>query len=259
LSVPGAARAAPIRSAAVLKPERGCVTRISCPQLVSPTGCRSRTGSKLICGYRLRFITSVFTLTSSVLPSGAARTTASVPMLPEAPARLSTTTGRLRRSDRRGPSVRAIKSMPVPGVKGTISRSGPSLGWAAATPAVLSSKAAIRRRRTGEIRWAMNRLQSLACYLLWAPRAPPSSVESRVFAAHTMNLDELYQRPGFLLRRTHQISAAVFESACAEVGLTPAQYGVLTVLAAEPGLDQTRLARALAFDKVTVMRVLKGL
>ncbi|MBX3610019.1 MAG: MarR family transcriptional regulator [Hydrogenophaga sp.] len=72
-------------------------------------------------------------------------------------------------------------------------------------------------------------------------------------------LADLYQRPGFLLRRTHQISAAVFESACAEVGLTPAQYGVLTVLATEPGLDQTRLARALAFDKVTVMRVLKGL
>jgi len=74
-----------------------------------------------------------------------------------------------------------------------------------------------------------------------------------------MTLSDLYQRPGFLLRRTHQISAAVFESACAEVGLTPAQYGVLTVVGAEPGLDQTRLARALAFDKVTVMRVLKGL
>ena len=69
----------------------------------------------------------------------------------------------------------------------------------------------------------------------------------------------LYQRPGFLLRHAHQISTAVFESACASVGLTPAQYGVLTVLASEPGLDQTRLARALAFDKVTVMRVLHGL
>lgn len=70
---------------------------------------------------------------------------------------------------------------------------------------------------------------------------------------------DIYQRPGFLLRRTHQISAAVFENACAEVALTPAQYGVLTVLAAEPGIDQTRLSRALAFDKVTVMRVVKGL
>ncbi len=70
---------------------------------------------------------------------------------------------------------------------------------------------------------------------------------------------DLYQRPGFLLRRAHQISAAVFESACAGLGLTPAQYGVLRLLAEEPGIDQTRLARALAFDKVTVMRVLRGL
>jgi DNA-binding MarR family transcriptional regulator len=69
----------------------------------------------------------------------------------------------------------------------------------------------------------------------------------------------MYQRPGFLLRRAHQISAAVFENACADVGLTQAQYGALMVLASEPGIDQSRLARALAFDKVTVLRVLRGL
>lgn len=74
-----------------------------------------------------------------------------------------------------------------------------------------------------------------------------------------MPTQHLYQRPGFLLRRAHQIAAAVFESACADLRLTPAQYGVLMIVAAEPGLDQTRLARALAFDKVTVMRVLNGL
>jgi DNA-binding MarR family transcriptional regulator len=74
-----------------------------------------------------------------------------------------------------------------------------------------------------------------------------------------MQLREMYQRPGFLLRRTHQISAAIFESACADVGLTQAQYGALTVLASEPGIDQSSLARALAFDKVTVLRVLRGL
>ena len=74
-----------------------------------------------------------------------------------------------------------------------------------------------------------------------------------------MSLQELYQRPGFLLRRAHQISAAVFERACAELGLTPAQFGVLSVLAEQPGIDQSSLARALAFDKVTVLRVLQGL
>ncbi len=73
------------------------------------------------------------------------------------------------------------------------------------------------------------------------------------------DLARLYARPGFLLRRAHQISAAVFEDECSSVGLTPAQFGVLTVLASAPGLDQSSLARALGFDKVTVLRVLRGL
>lgn len=73
------------------------------------------------------------------------------------------------------------------------------------------------------------------------------------------SLSRLYARPGFLLRRAHQISAAVFEDACRDLGLTPAQFGVLTVLQAHPGLGQSSLARALGFDKVTVLRVLRGL
>ena len=73
------------------------------------------------------------------------------------------------------------------------------------------------------------------------------------------SLTRLYARPGFLLRRAHQISAAVFEDACRDLALTPAQFGVLTVLQANPGLGQSSLARALGFDKVTVLRVLRGL
>ncbi len=79
-----------------------------------------------------------------------------------------------------------------------------------------------------------------------APKPPPS-------------LSRLYARPGFLLRRAHQISAAVFEDECRQLQLTPAQFGVLTVLRAHPGLGQSSLARALGFDKVTVLRVLRGL
>jgi DNA-binding MarR family transcriptional regulator len=75
----------------------------------------------------------------------------------------------------------------------------------------------------------------------------------------TPDLSRLYSRPGFLLRRAHQISAAVFEDECRAVALTPAQFGVLTVLRAGPGMDQSSLARALGFDKVTVLRVLRGL
>jgi DNA-binding MarR family transcriptional regulator len=72
-------------------------------------------------------------------------------------------------------------------------------------------------------------------------------------------LSRLYARPGFLLRRAHQISAAVFEDECRDLGFTPAQFGVLTVLKSHPGLGQSSLARALGFDKVTVLRVLRGL
>jgi len=75
----------------------------------------------------------------------------------------------------------------------------------------------------------------------------------------SQSLSRLYARPGFLLRRAHQISAAVFEDECRVVGLTPAQFGVLTVVRASPGLDQSSLSRALGFDKVTVLRVMRGL
>ena len=84
---------------------------------------------------------------------------------------------------------------------------------------------------------------------------PPVSSSAKLPAS----LSRLYARPGFLLRRAHQISAAVFEDECRDLGLTPAQFGVLTVLKTHPGLGQSSLARALGFDKVTVLRVLRGL
>ena len=82
--------------------------------------------------------------------------------------------------------------------------------------------------------------------------APPAAAEFE-------SLAHLYQRPGFLLRRAHQISVAIFEKECAEVELTPAQYGVLNVLANSHGIDQSALSRALGLDRVTVLRVAKGL
>ena len=69
----------------------------------------------------------------------------------------------------------------------------------------------------------------------------------------------LYRRPGFLLRRAHQISVAIFESACADLGITPAQYAVLVVLRADATLDQSSVARAIGLDKVTVSLLLRGL
>lgn len=72
-------------------------------------------------------------------------------------------------------------------------------------------------------------------------------------------LARLYARPGFLLRRAHQISSSIFESECESIAVTPAQYSVLSALHVRPGQDQTSLARALGFDKVTILRVLHAM
>jgi DNA-binding MarR family transcriptional regulator len=72
-------------------------------------------------------------------------------------------------------------------------------------------------------------------------------------------LQLLYLRPGFLLRRAHQLSVGLFEEGCREVGLTPPQYGVLTIIAHVGGCDQSTVARALGFDRVTTLRIVRGL
>ena len=69
----------------------------------------------------------------------------------------------------------------------------------------------------------------------------------------------IYARPGFLLRRAHQLSVGLFERHCAEFGLTPPQYGVLNVLSYAPDIDQITLAKALGHDKVTVSHIVRGL
>ena len=72
-------------------------------------------------------------------------------------------------------------------------------------------------------------------------------------------LQLLYLRPGFLLRRAHQLSVGLFEDGCRELNLTPPQYGVLTIVAHAGGCDQATVARALGFDRVTTLRIVRGL
>ena len=72
-------------------------------------------------------------------------------------------------------------------------------------------------------------------------------------------MNTLYRRPGFLLRRAHQLSVGLFENECQSLKLTPPQFGVLHMLAHDKAMDQARLARALGLDKVTVLHVVRGL
>ncbi len=69
----------------------------------------------------------------------------------------------------------------------------------------------------------------------------------------------LWRRPGYLIRRLHQIHYALFFEECAEFGITPVQYGLLTILSTNPDADQVTLAQALGIDRTNVADVLRRL
>ena len=69
----------------------------------------------------------------------------------------------------------------------------------------------------------------------------------------------LEKRPGYLIRRLHQIHVALFQETCAEFEITPLQYSLLTALAKRGIADQTTLAADIALDRTTTTGALKRL
>ncbi|MDB5503484.1 MAG: transcriptional regulator, MarR family [Tardiphaga sp.] len=69
----------------------------------------------------------------------------------------------------------------------------------------------------------------------------------------------LPQRPGFLIRRLHQIHVALFQEACGGFEVTPLQYSLLSALAQRGTADQTTLAADIALDRTTTTGALKRL
>jgi DNA-binding MarR family transcriptional regulator len=72
-------------------------------------------------------------------------------------------------------------------------------------------------------------------------------------------LDELYGRPGFMLRRAHQIAVATFLEEAAAWGVTTSQFGALFVLSRIEGLDIVSLGRRLGMDRSTSALVVSRL
>ena len=73
------------------------------------------------------------------------------------------------------------------------------------------------------------------------------------------NREDFHTMPGHLIRRAHQISVAIFMEECAAHNVTPVQYACLSQIARQPGVDATRLASAVAFDRSTLGNVLERL
>jgi MarR family transcriptional regulator, lower aerobic nicotinate degradation pathway regulator len=69
----------------------------------------------------------------------------------------------------------------------------------------------------------------------------------------------LEQRPGYLIRRLHQIHVALFQEACTDFEMTPLQYSLLSALAVRGTADQTSLAADIALDRTTTTGALKRL
>jgi DNA-binding MarR family transcriptional regulator len=70
-------------------------------------------------------------------------------------------------------------------------------------------------------------------------------------------LGGLGDRPGFLIRRAHQISQSVFVDECSGLDITSTQFGILWILERAGELDQVGIARLLGFDRSTTALVVK--
>lgn len=70
---------------------------------------------------------------------------------------------------------------------------------------------------------------------------------------------DLWSRPGFLIRRLHQIHVALFLEECRAHEITPVQYAVLSVLHRGAALGQVSVAGEVGIDRNNAADVLRRL
>jgi len=70
---------------------------------------------------------------------------------------------------------------------------------------------------------------------------------------------DLAQRPGFLIRRLHQIHVALFAEECTGFDVTPVQYSIMSVISTHPGLDQSQISEEVGVDRATLANVVARL
>ena len=99
--------------------------------------------------------------------------------------------------------------------------------------------------------------------------SPPSSPRTRVAVAHrnpatskvtqAVDLDGLTGHLGYLIRRAQIWVFQDFIRTLASVDIRPAQYSVLTVINANPGLTQMALSKALGIERARLVHLLNAL
>jgi len=66
----------------------------------------------------------------------------------------------------------------------------------------------------------------------------------------------VYDLPGHLIRRCHQISVGIFHDVCDQFDLTPIQYAALVAMRANPEIEQIALSGLIGVDRSTIGNVL---
>lgn len=66
---------------------------------------------------------------------------------------------------------------------------------------------------------------------------------------------DIYSKPGHLIRRLQQIGVAIFMNETKGFEITPVQYSALLAVRNNPGIDQTTLMEIIAFDRSTIGEV----
>ena len=90
-----------------------------------------------------------------------------------------------------------------------------------------------------------------------SPTVPTGN--DRAFAGADMPAYALEKQIGYLLRRAHQRTTAIFMANIAELNLTPTQLAALAKISDEGEVTQNRLGRLTAMDPATMQGVIKRL
>src|SRR5689334_8484234 len=70
-------------------------------------------------------------------------------------------------------------------------------------------------------------------------------------------IKDFHSMPGYLVRRTQQISTALFAEECGQYDLTAVQYAALVAIGLHPQIEAARICRLISLDRSTLGDVLE--
>ncbi len=88
-------------------------------------------------------------------------------------------------------------------------------------------------------------------------KAPTDDVNAELDAA--ISRSALLGRPGFLIRRLHQIHCGLFLDETRVYNITPVQYSLMTALGTHGEMDQNTLAQEIGLERTSVAEVIPRL